>query len=125
VAVVVVMAPVEPEVMVMMMPPMMPEVVMVMMVVAPVVPMMAVVPVRAMMTPVAPQVGPVSRHGGGRLIGILGHGGCVGGRLGGSVRGSDACRNGGDYQQPLEHETSSRVSCGTHRKAKERAMNPN
>jgi hypothetical protein len=117
-AVVVVMAPVEPEVMVMMMPPMVPEVVMVMMMmVAPVVPIVAVVPVMAMMTPVAPHVGPVACHGRRRLIGILGCGRRVGGRLGGSGRRSHACRDGGEYQQPLEHETSSRVSCGTHRKA--------
>ena len=102
---VVVMAPVVmvvvPIVVVMMMP-------MVMMV-PPVEPMMAVVPVMAMMTPVAPHVGPVSRHGGGRQIDILGHGGRVGGRLGGRGRRSHACRDGGEYQQPLEHETSSRV----------------
>ncbi len=115
--VVVVMAPVEPELMVMMVPPMVPEVMMV----APVVPMMAVVPVMAMMTP----VGPVSRHGGGRLIHFLGGGRCVGGRLGGRGRRSHTCRDGGEYQQPLEHEIFSQVSCGRRRQAKERAMNPN
>jgi hypothetical protein len=107
------------------MAPVVPIVVVVSMVmmVAPVVPMMAVVPVMAMMTPVAPR--PVSRHGGGRQIGVLGHDGRIGGRLGGRRRRSHTSRDGGDYQQPLEHEVFLPGSCGTHRKAKERAMNPN
>jgi hypothetical protein len=117
---VVVMAPV--------MAPVMPIVVMVVMMsmvmmVAPMVPMMAVVSVMAMVAPMTPR--PVSRHGGGCLVGILGHGGRVGGRLGGRGRRSHACRDGDEHQQPLEHETSSRVFCGTQRKAKERAMNLN
>jgi hypothetical protein len=99
---VVVMAPVVMVVVPIVVVVMVPMVVMV----APVVPMMAVVPVMTMM---APHVGPVSRHGGGRQIGILRHGGCAGGRLGGRGRRSHACRDRGEHQQPLEHETSSRV----------------
>ena len=119
--VVVVMAPVVP--IVMMVVVMMPMVMMV----TPVVPMMAVVPVVVMMvmTMMAPHVGPVSRHRGGRQIGILRHGGGIGGRLGGRGRRSHTCRDRDEHQQPLEHETSSRVFRGTPRKAKERAMNPN
>jgi hypothetical protein len=105
---VVVMAPVVmvvvPIVVVVMMMPMV-------MMVTPVVPMMAVVPVVTMMTP---HVGPISRHGSGGQIGILRHGGCVDGRLGGRGRRSHACRDGGEHQQPLEHEISSRDFCGTH-----------
>jgi hypothetical protein len=105
-AVVVVMAPVMVMVVVpivVMVVVMMPMVVMV----PPVVPMMAVVPVMTMM-------GPVSRHRRGGQIGILRHGGCVGGRLGGRGRRTHACRDSGEHQQPLEHEISSRDFCGTH-----------
>jgi hypothetical protein len=115
---VVVMAPVVPIVVVVVMMPMV-------MMVTPVVPMMAVVSVMMVMTMMAPHMGPVSRHGGGRQSGILRHGRYVGGRLGGRGRRSHTCRDGDEHQQPLEHETSSRIFCGTHRKAKERAMNPN